>query len=260
MNPRLGALFAILLLSSGCIASELPAQKARGGVLVPVIDQPLLDTVIDEAEWAGAAKARGEFVIADSSPAEGRFPFELWLGTTSAALYVAIRIDLGNWTKNPLDVEDQHFPLHVQLLLTEPEGGLSIPSDWLSTAVYKDHGSGLDEGYWNGQEWVLQFNRPDGEFNEGYPSGDGRWSWGDFEDGLLTVEYYIGRSSPLTEVDGFNLPPGGAFRLALVFQVQDQPPNEIHPFGRHYDVFPGEGYSPDSWRDVAEWLRFRAES
>lgn len=254
---RMTILLALSLMA-GCLGIATPETVLANAIPLPEVEPPRIDGDLDDPTWQSAHSLKGEFVIADGSLASGTFPFEMWIGTTPEALVVAVQVDLGDWEKNPLEVDKRRFPVNFGLLLAGAKSELEVPSDALSTGTIMDYGSSLHDGYWDGEQWVMQLKASPGDYNGGYPTGSGRWAFGDFDPGVLVVEHHIPRASLLPDMDGFRLEPGGQFRMSLTFDVQGDEYSPDPWFGLHADVYPGDGYGPDAWKDSANWLAFRA--
>lgn len=257
MNPT-SIILILVMISAGCTyASRSGSDTTPPADALPMAPGPIqLDRILGDDEWAGARIIDDSFVIADGSPRDGAYPFKLRLMADRMNLYVAIQV----WNLTPNEVQDPYSIKadHISLYLSADEDELERPSDWIDVASLWEQGSGLSDGYWNGQDWVLQdYYEPNGRFNEGHPLS-GRWArtGADRENETQWWEIHIPRASTIPEVDGFRVPEAGAFRMAVGLMLEPLPGEpEGTPIDAHGDTYPGAGATPEVVTQPAQWLR-----
>lgn len=262
---RLPVLVVVLSLPwAGCLnlaASSEPLPPPD--YVVPVMgSQPKLDGRIAEGEWAEALRIESSFVIADGSAGSGSYPFSLWLGIDETALHLAVEIR--NIGPNPYTMADgTMFPDTLNVYFTGPRGSLAAPSDFVALDHIQDFGASFTDGSWTGTEWTLQQEMHTERINEGYPIG-GRYGMAKGTNETIVYEFYLERTSPLTDVDGLQLVGSSDFRLCLMFVRQDAGRSDGGHGGPyewawdvHSDTFPGDGPTRGTQNKTGEWLRLR---
>lgn len=252
-------LLVLAVIGSGCTAPASDRGGADGApdyVIPHMSVRPKLDTLIGEAEWQDALRIDSTFVIANGGAASGVYPFTLWMGVDEQALHMAVEVrDIG---PNPFGIPGiLYFPDNLEIFVTAASGPLESPSDWFSEANGRGYGSSFDDGFWTGTRWELQAEMGPGSFNDGYPV-EGRWGVAGNTTDTQTWEFYIPRTSSLSEYDGLQLEGPTDFRMALKFVRQDDTENDP-PYSprRHTDDFPGDGPTPPIENDPSTWLLLR---
>lgn len=256
---RIVSLLALAVLLAGCMGSGDAGleDEAEGVVVIPRIGvAPIVDNSFNASDWAHALRLEGEFLINDSTPAAGVYPFRLWLGADEAFLFLAVempRVPSNPWSIEEPDRTRMH-PDTLDVFLAMGHGGaLRSPSDMVGISNLGKVGAVVDGGYWNGEAWVLQ--------REGAGS---RLLGGAGRNGeALFWEAAIPRRSSNVEHDGFQLEGRGDFRMDLMFFRQageapdGQSPDGEGLFRWPLDNWPSPGYSPRAQNEPATWLKLR---
>lgn len=246
----------LAILFAGCFR---PAESSSATPVPEIPEGIVLDGQFGAEEWTKALHLQGTFDIADGSRVDGKYPFDLFIGANSSHLLVAMVTH--NIGPNPFlspgvaangDIFD--------VLLNPGDGELRPPADLFGVSVLPGYNSAND-GYWGGAAWEIQsdFTRPS-QFNDGTHT-EGRWGRGTtISERTILSEYVITRTSSLPDVDGFQIPTPGDFRMAVQLNRPEDQPTEWEgtyiPLD-HADVWPGDGYTPDAANSTATWLRLR---
>lgn len=253
MRAQLFSCLAILLLA-GCTATEFVPEPEAGYLLLPTMPQPRLDGKIGAGEWDDAIHFEGEFVIANGSKADGRYPFTAWLGADEQAFHFAVEVRGAG--ENPFNTENVSKPHTLDVYLNEDTDEIILGADLISTDNRREYGSSMGDGYWTGTEWSFQPENTRGAYNNGTPTG-GRWVFGNYvEPDVLVWEHYVARHSSLPDRDMTPLESGKVLRLNLKFIVHDPAANEWMSLA-HNDDWPGDGWTPHNHMDPGGWLRIR---
>lgn len=256
-------LLLVALPLTGC-ADDIPAAEIEvpaDSLVIPRFDDaPVLDNQVGHAEWEPGLRLDGEFVIANGSPSDGTYPFNLRIGADDRNFYMLIQLD--NMTRNPYSSPPDHERVpdgkgewHADAVawMTTRAGAtdLNRPSDRKYFQHLWEMGTAWDNEYWNGLSWVVQPGKPWGySFNDGRPEG-GLWARGTAADNqTIFWEIYMPRESPWPEYDGLQARGPTVFKAALMFTRHGS--ESIDPV----DVFPGDGYTPDGETDPSGWLTF----
>lgn len=213
------------LAAAGCVS-------LRDGVpLVSCACAPVIDGVVDEAEWGKALAFAGEFVIDAESPADGPYPADIRLGLNATHVLLAVRLALG---PNPSTTNETEYPDIVSLFFT-PHEEVNEEALWFSLASFGETGGIANTGRWEGR-WRLGWD-PEEAWDARARVQEGSHTW----------EAAIPRERAVTSE--------GTMRIALMFQRQGPEPGRDvkFPFFQPRDVWPAEGYTPDANWDLSTW-------
>lgn len=243
---RLPLILSVLLLS-GCTTpsgGHVGQEPAEGALVVPSLSfAPVLDRNIDPVEWRDALLIEGDFVIADGSAANGRYPFRLHVGANASFLFLAIEVRAGPNPHSGNGPGAITYPDDLHVFLAEGTEGDITDADWQDFQNFREFGSQTLGGYWTGSEWSLQDRLSRGTLGRGGYTND-----------TLTWEITIPRN-PTQEHD-LRLAKNMAVRLCLVFARQGgSTPDARGEFNEPHDSYPGEGYTPDGHYHPHDWMR-----
>ena len=241
----------LVILLVGCALPSTSTQMGPIDVHIPYIAAPvLLDGKISPFEWEGAWVTNGSFEIHDGGLTDGSYPFSLWIAGDETRFYVAVRI--ANMGHDPYSPPNGVLPDHVDIYFAMPTGPLAVPSDFIGLSHQWEYGSGTEDGYWNGTDWVLQNDMAPSDYDDGYITG-GRWARSSFEGSVIDCEFVIYRTSPLKDYDGLQVAGPGAFNMAVRL-IRPPPLDADQPFGIHSDIFP-PSKNANATSEPSGWLR-----
>lgn len=254
----------VAILLAGCTTSVFyPEARQEADILSALViprlaEAPTFDGEVQPVEWSEALRVEGDLVFTSDPGLAGRHALTLWFGSTEDVFHVGLI--LTDIHRNPYSPPRETISDHIQLLFTEDGDALREPSDLVAGASAWGEATHIYDGYWDGQAWVEQQETAPGGY-KGQPLG-GRWVWSTIVDNsTLHAEFYVPRTSPLTEWDGFQRPDDEPFRLALRFaRLTQAAVDHEAEYDDLSDTFPGPGESPEVARDPSTWLRLRFAS
>lgn len=256
----------VVILLAGCtVPPAFSSERITHGeigdsaLIVPrLAAAPIFDGEVQPAEWSDALRVEGELEFTSDPGLAGRHPLTLWFGSTGDVFHVGLV--LRDIDKNPYSPPRETVSDLIELLIAEDDDVLHQPSDLVGGASAWGEATSIYDGYWDGAMWVEQQERPPAHY-DGKPR-EGRWVWSTIVDNsTLHAEFYIPRSSPLPELDGFQRSDDAPFRLALrLSRLTQAAVDHEAEYDDLSDTFPGPGESPEVARDPTSWLRLRFEA
>lgn len=257
-------LLVAAFLLAGCTSSIRDGETGDDhatspALIIPTLQEaPKFDGEIRPSEWSDALRVEGELEFTSDSGLAARHPIMLLFGSTGDVFHAGLV--LRDIHQNPYSPPRTRIPDALELLIGADQDTLGKPADLVGGASAWGEATRTFDGYWDGDAWVEQHERPPARY-EGQPQ-EGRWVWSTIVDNsTLHAEFYIPRTSPLTELDGFQRADDEPFRLALRFSRLTQAAVDHEaPYDDLSDTYPGQGESPEIARDPTTWLRLRFAS